>query len=152
MRVMDMAKHNATAAPCGMYLLYCDCTTKTQPGTLQIVAAMTVGEVGDLFVGKNAVYYDNNGVEWDAVVTKIVDNPVSIGQAFWSPYRRMAKTVEDLISKKAAEKDAKMMEAANAKINSAPDAINTDAAATAADGTAAAAAGDPPAAAPAPAQ
>ena len=29
----------------------------------QIVAAVTVGEVGNLIVGKNAVYYDNAGVE-----------------------------------------------------------------------------------------
>lgn len=138
MKVMDMAKHNATAAPCGMYLLYCDCTTKAKPGTLQIVAAMTVGEVGDLFVGKNAVYYDNDGVEWDAVVTKIVDNPVSVGQAFWSPYRRMATAIENLISKKAAEKDAKMMEVANEKINSTPDMLAAPATpAVAADGTAA---------------
>ena len=132
MRVLDMAKHNATAAPCGMYLLYCNCTAKGKAGVLQIVAAVTVGEVGDLFVGKNAIYYDNDGVEWDAVITKIVDNPISIGQAFWSPYRRMSKTVEDLISKKAAEKDAKMMEQANAKINEAPDAM----VAKPADGTA----------------
>ena len=123
MKVMDMAKHNASAAPCGMYLLYCDCTSKACAAKLQIVAAVTVGEVGDLFVGKNAIYYDNDGVEWDAVITKIVDNPISIGQAFWSPYRRMSKTVEDLISKKAAEKDAKMMEQANAKINEAPAAV-----------------------------
>lgn len=130
MKVLDMAKHNATAAPCGMYLLYCDCTAKGKAGVLQIVAAVTVGEIGDLFVGKNAIYYDNDGCEWDAVITKIIDNPISIGQAFWSPYRRMAKTVEDLISKKAAEKDAKMMADANAKINSAPAAV-----ATPADGT-----------------
>ena len=123
MKVMDMAKHNASAATCGMYLLYCDCTSKAGAAKLQIVAAVTVGEVGDLFVGKNAIYYDNDGVEWDAVITKIVDNPISIGQAFWSPYRRMSKTVEDLISKKAAEKDAKMMEQANAKINEAPAAV-----------------------------
>ena len=123
MKVLDMAKHNASAAPCGMYLLYCDCTSKASAAKLQIVAAVTVGEVGDLFVGKNAVYYDNDGVEWDAVITKIVDNPISVGQAFWSPYRRMSKTVEDLISKKAAEKDAKMMEQANAKINEAPAAV-----------------------------
>lgn len=123
MKVLDMAKHNASAAPCGMYLLYCDCTSKAGAAKLQIVAAVTVGEVGDLFVGKNAIYYDNDGVEWDAVITKIVDNPISIGQAFWSPYRRMSKTVEDLISKKAAEKDAKMMEQANAKINEAPAAV-----------------------------
>lgn len=137
MKVLDMAKHNATAAPCGMYLLYCDCTSKGHAGVLQIVAAVTVGEVGDLFVGKNAVYYDNDGVEWDAVITKIVDNPISVGQAFWSPYRRMSKTIEDLISKKAAEKDAKMMEKANAKINEVPAAV--PAAEAPADGSAPAA-------------
>ena len=42
---------------------------------------MTVGDVGDLSVGKNAIYYDNAGVEWDAVITKIIDNPISIAQA-----------------------------------------------------------------------
>ena len=120
MKVTDMAKHNATAATSGMYLVYCDCTTKTSPAVLNIVAAVTVGEVGDLIVGKNAVYYDNSGVEWDAVITKIIDNPISVAQAFWSPYRRMAAAIENLINKKAADKDAKMMADANAKINTAP--------------------------------
>ena len=142
MKVVDMAKHNATAAPCGMYLLYCDCASKLKSGVLNIVVAVTAGEVGDLFVGKNAVYYDNDGIEWDAVITKIVDNPISIKQAFWSPYRRMSKTIEDLISKKAAEKDAKMMEEANAKINAAPAAVASPAAAPA-DGTAPAAPAPP---------
>ena len=123
MKVADMAKHNATAATSGMFLIYCDCTTKTSPAVLNIVAAVTVGEVGDLIVGKNAVYYDNAGTEWDAVITKVVDNPISVAQAFWSPYRRMAKAIENLINKNAADKDAKMMADANAKINAAPAAL-----------------------------
>ena len=123
MHVADAGKHNATAASSGMFLVYCDCTTKSKPGKLQIVAAVTVGEIGDLVVGKNAVYYDNAGVEWDAVITKIVDNPISIAQSFWSPYRRMAKVVENLITKNAADKDAKMMAEATAKINAAPAAL-----------------------------
>ena len=123
MQVADMGKHNASAASSGMFLVYCDCTTKSKPGKLSIVAAVTVGEVGDLVAGKNAVYYDNAGVEWDAVITKVVDNPISVAQAFWSPYRRMAKAVEDLISKSAADKDAKLMSNATAKINAAPTAI-----------------------------
>ena len=123
MHVADAGKHNATAASSGMFLVYCDCTTKTKPGKLQIVAAVTVGEIGDLVVGKNAVYYDNAGIEWDAVITKIVDNPISIAQSFWSPYRRMAKVVENLITKNAADKDAKMMAEATAKINAAPASV-----------------------------
>ena len=123
MNVHDMAKHNASAATSGMFLIYCDCTSKTSAAKLNIVAAVTVGDVGDLIVGKNAVYYDNAGVEWDAVITKVIENPISISQAFWSPYRRMAKTIEDLISKSAADKDAKIMADANAKINAAPAAV-----------------------------
>ena len=117
MKVTDMAKHNASAASSGMFLVYCDCTTPLKPSKLTIVAAVTVGDVGDLVVGKNAVYYDNDGVEWDAVITKIIDNPISIAQSFWSPYRRMAKAVENLINKSAADKDAKIMADATAKIN-----------------------------------
>ena len=117
MNVVDMGKHNTMAPASGMFLLYCDCTTKLSPAKIQIAAAVTVGEIGDLTVGKNAVYYDNKGVEWDAVITKIVENPISISQAFWSPYRRMATAVENLINKSAADKDAKMMKNATDKIN-----------------------------------
>ena len=126
MNVADMGKHSAAAASSGMYLIYCDCTTKTKPGKITIVAAMTVGDIGDIFVGKNVVYYDEHGLEWDAVITKIVDNPISIAQAFWSPYRRMAVAVENLINKNAADKDAKLMKEATAKINAAPAALPAD--------------------------
>ena len=123
MKVENMAAHNATAATSGLFLVYCDCTTKTSAAKLQIVAAVTVGEIGNLIVGKNAIYYDNAGVEWDAVITKVVDNPISVAQAFWSPYRRMSVAVENLISKSAAEKDSKMMADATAKINAAPTTL-----------------------------
>lgn len=126
MPVADAGKHNSMAPSSGMYLVYCDCTTKTQAGKISIVAAVTVGDVGDLMVGKNAIYYDNAGVEWDAVITKIIDNPISIAQSFWSPYSRMATAIENLISKSAADKDAKIMSEATAKINAAPKAAPAD--------------------------
>ena len=119
MKVSDAAKHSASAPASGMFLVYCDCTTKTSAAKLQIVAAITVGDIGNLVVGKNAIYYDNAGVEWDAVITKVVENPISISQAFWSPYRRMSTVIENLINKSAADKDAKIMADVTAKINSA---------------------------------
>ena len=87
------------------------------------MAAVTVGEIGDLFVGKNAIYYDNAGVEWDAVITKIIDNPISVSQAFWSPYRRISAAIENVISKNAADKDAKMMSDLTSKINAVPNTL-----------------------------
>ena len=115
-KVADMGKHNTMASFSGMYLLYCDCVSKTKSETMQIVAVMTSGEVNNLMVGKNAVFYDRNGLDWDATVTKIIENPISIRQAFWSPYRRISVWVENLINKRAAEKDAKMMEETTTKL------------------------------------
>lgn len=123
MRVADSAKHSISAAASGMYLVYCDCTTKNIPGKIQIVAAITVGDVGDIVVGKNAIYYDNKGVEYDAVITKIIDNPISMSQAFWSPYGRIAKTVEGFIAKSAADKDSKIMKDVTASINNVPKTV-----------------------------
>ena len=115
-RVSDMPKQNLQAGASGMYLIYCDCESKKLGKKMQIVAAMTIGGIRNLTVGKNALFYDNGGNDWDAVVTKIIDNPISIGQAFWSPYRKFGAWVTDLINKSAAEKDSKVFSEATNKI------------------------------------
>ncbi len=117
LRVANAGNHATMAPASGMYLLYCDCKAKGQPAPIQIVAAMTAGDTGDLYVGKNAIFYDRNGLDWDATITKIVDNPISIRQAFFSPYKKFVKWIEDTINKRAAEKDAKVFEDATAKAN-----------------------------------
>ncbi|MBR6034546.1 MAG: phage holin family protein, partial [Paludibacteraceae bacterium] len=108
-RVQDLPKHDSQAPLSGIYLLYCNCENKKTGKTCQIVAAMTQGEIKNLSVGKNAVFYDNDGLDYDATVFKIIENPISIRQAFWTPYRKFAKWVEDKVNKSASEKDAKVM-------------------------------------------
>ncbi len=121
MRVHDMAKHDAQAPLSGMYLIYCNCVNQKTGKTAQIVAAMTQGEVNNLSIGKNAVFYDNNGLDYDATVTKIIDNPISIRQAFWTPYRKFSNWIEEKINKSAAEKDAKAFGDLTAKADAATD-------------------------------
>ena len=121
MRVHDMAKHDAQAPLSGIYLLYCNCVNQKTGKSMQIVAAMTQGEIKNLSVGKNAVFYDNDGLDYDATVTKIIDNPISIRQAFWTPYRKFANWVEEKINKSAAEKDAKAFGDMTAKADAAAD-------------------------------
>lgn len=118
-KVNDMGAQGTMAPLSNMYILYCDCTCKSKPGSMTIAAVVTDGDVGAIMVGKHAVFYDRDGLGWNATVTKIIENPISIRQAFWSPYRKMAKSVEDMINKRAAEKDAKVMSDANSKINNA---------------------------------
>ena len=119
LRVNDPAKHDAQAPLSGMYLLYCNCENKKTGKTAQIVAAMTQGEIKNLSVGKNGVFYDNSGLDYDATVTKIIDNPISIRQAFWTPYRKFSKWIEEKINKSAAEKDAKAFDDMTTKADAA---------------------------------
>ena len=118
-RVNDPAKHDAQAPLSGMYLLYCNCENKKTGKTANIVAAMTQGEIKNLSIGKNGVFYDNDGLDYDATVTKIIDNPISIRQAFWTPYRKFSKWIEEKINKSAAEKDAKAFDDMTAKADAA---------------------------------
>ena len=133
LRVNDMAKHNAQAPDSGMFLIYCQCTLHATGEKMQIVAAMTIGDIRHLKVGKNALFYDRQGRDWEAEVVKIIDNPISIGQAFWSPYRKLGDWVSGLITKSAAEKEKKFFADMTTKLQTTP------------------AAGAPPAAAPQPA-
>ena len=116
-RVTDAAAMAAQAAKSGMYLLTCDCVSKSTGKTMKIIAAVTVGEVGDLFVGKNCIFYDVYGVDYDAKIVNIIDNPISIKQAAWSPYRKFANFVSEQINKFAAEKESAVMSDATAKFN-----------------------------------
>ena len=126
-KVQDMGKVGELAAYSGMYILLCSCTSKVKNATLNIAAVLTAGDVDDLREGKNAIFYDRAGDDWDAVVTKIIDNPLSIRQAFWAPYKKMGRWISDKINKAASEKNDKSFGDATAK-------LDTAAAAPAADG------------------
>ena len=93
----------------GMYILYCACTSEKLGKSFNIAAVLTDGDVDGLREGKNAVFYDRDGNDYTAKVVAIVDNPISIRQAFWTPYRKLARMINDRIDKKAAEKNEKSM-------------------------------------------
>lgn len=115
-KVADMGKHADMAKLSGMFLIYCTCTNIVKNQKMDIVAVMTDGDIEDLRPGKNGVFYDLQGCNWDAVITKIVDNPVSISQAFWSPYRKVWEFCVGLINKSASDKEAKISSSLQEKV------------------------------------
>ena len=105
----------------GMYILYCACTSDKLGKSFNIAAVLTDGDVDGLRVGKNAVFYDREGNDYTAQVTAIVENPISVRQAFWSPYKKVARMISDRIDKKAAEKNEKSMAGLTSATNTAAD-------------------------------
>ncbi len=105
LNVNDAAKHAKLAGLSGTYLLYIDCVRSATGEKRSVVAAMTAGDAGNLMVGRNGVFYDRAGQDWDATVTQIVSNPISIREAFFTPYQRIGRMISDQIQKFAAAKD-----------------------------------------------
>jgi hypothetical protein len=146
--VEDAARHALMAGLAGTYLAYCDCVRKATSEKMQIVAAFTGGDSDNLMVGRNGIFYDRKARDWDATITKIVDNPISIRQAFWSPYKKFVRAIEEQIAKRAAAADASASDnlaqaAANmsradivAEKNKAPDPKKVDVGTVAAMGVA----------------
>lgn len=122
-KVSDMGKQADMAGLSGMFLIYCSCTKISTGEKMDIAAVMTNGGIENLRPGKNAIFYDRNGETWDAVVTKIIDNPISIRQAFWSPYRKLANFISDKITKSAAEKESNAIASLQTAADAAPAAV-----------------------------
>lgn len=125
--VVDPAKHAVMASLAGAYLAYVECVRKANSQKMTVVAIFSQGDDENLMVGRNGVFYDRKGLDYDATITKIVVNPISLRQAFWQPYKRFVRWVEEQIAKRAAEADA----AANQKLTAAATAAVTKGAAPA---------------------
>lgn len=103
-RVDDSAKHATLAGLSKCFLAYCDCT-RSDGAKMTIAAAFTAGDSDYLLVGRNGVFYDRQGRDWDATITKLIENPIGISQAFFAPYKRLIRFVEEQAAKSATAAD-----------------------------------------------
>ncbi len=118
-QVNDIATHSVLANLGKIYIAYITCSRAVGPGIIEkmsVAAAVTQGDSDYLMVGRNGLFYDRKGHDWDAVITKIVDHPISIQQAFWSPYKKIGKMISDTAEKMAGDADKSAMDKANAHV------------------------------------
>lgn len=126
--VTDVAKHALLANLSRVYLAYCDCVRSGGAEKMTIAAAITNGDSDQLLVGRNGVFYDRQGLDWDATIVRIIEHPISIRQSFWAPYKRVGKMVGEQMQKMAAARSkaaeykaaASMMQAGQKPAEAAP--------------------------------
>ena len=104
--VEDAGRHATMAGLAGAYLAYVDCVRKATGEKLSIVAIFSQGDDDNLMIGRNGIFYDRKGRDYDATITKIVANPISLRQAFFSPYKKLVRMIEEQIAHRAAAADA----------------------------------------------
>ena len=122
-KVDDIGAHAKLAALSKTYLAYCECSRPSTGEKMTIAAAFTNGDAEDLMVGRNGLFYDRHGKDWDATIVRIIDNPISIGEAFWSPYRKAGRFIEEMIAKRAEAAD----KAATGKLTAAAESAGKSA-------------------------
>jgi len=104
-RVDDVKQHAVLAGLAKTCLAYCECRRGAEK--MNIVAAFTAGDVDFLFVHRNGVFYDRQGRDWDATITRLIENPTSVAQAFFSPYKKFVRMIEEQVAKRAAASEAR---------------------------------------------
>lgn len=114
--VADVAKHALLANLSRVYLVYCECVRNSGNDKMTIAAAITNGDSDQLLVGRNGIFYDRQGQDWDATVVRIIEHPISIRQAFWDPYKRIGKMVGESLQKLAAARSKANEEKAVAEL------------------------------------
>ncbi|MCX7725511.1 MAG: hypothetical protein N2053_01550 [Chitinispirillaceae bacterium] len=110
-KIDDVNRHASLASMAGAYLVYCECKRGNEK--MIIVAVITNGDSENIIIGRNGVFYDREGKDWDATVVKIIENPISIRQAFWLPYKNFVRMIESQVAKRAVatnEESSKKLE------------------------------------------
>ncbi len=119
--VADVAKHAALATGSKIYLAYCELERKATNQKRTICAGFTSGVGRTLFVGRNGIFYDREGNDWDATITKVVEAPVSLREAFWSPWRKTGAMIGQQIDKLLESREAAAQAGAAQKITAAQE-------------------------------
>jgi hypothetical protein len=115
-RVPDIATHAIVATISRTYIAYCECTRRGGTEKMTIAACFTGGDSDHLMVGRNGIFYDRAGNDWDARIVRVLEHPISLRQAILAPYKRFAKMVSDQIEKLAASRDKAITDKAAANI------------------------------------
>ena len=98
------AAHSALAEKSKCCVIYLKLSRPAEKLERSICSVVTAGAIRGLYVGRNGVFYDRDGKDWEAVVTKVVESEVSLLEAFWAPWRKLGEGIASSVKKFLGEK------------------------------------------------
>ncbi len=97
--VDDEGAHAALAERSDCCIIYLKLTRAGASAPRTVCAVITAGRTIPLYPGRNGLFYDRDGVAWDATITKVVQAQVSLREAFWAPWRKMGEMIGEQVKK-----------------------------------------------------
>ena len=92
-RVSDIDEHKKIAVRSDICIMYLDISTgpKDKLQTMKIAVGVTSGFMGNLYVGKNGVFFTPDGIVWDAKIVDLLSQPVSFSEALRMPFYKVGE-------------------------------------------------------------
>jgi len=109
-RFTDRAEHARIAKTSNIYVLYVE-ITGPEVTPYEVAIAVTSGGQGNLCVGKRGVFHDVNGLELDARIVQVIENPISLSEAIVAPFRRLGAAAAGKIESIATAAEKKLDQA-----------------------------------------
>ena len=129
------AAHSALSGRSECCVIYLKLKRPDEGAERIVCAVVTAGTVGGLYVGRNGVFYDRDGKNWEATITKVVEAQVSLAEAFWAPWKKLGASISGAVKKFLGDREA----AADAKLSAGAQSVTSgkkDAGASGAGGAA----------------
>lgn len=102
-KVTDRAEHKKIAVESRIFIVYAVITDQAgKTPVYEVAAAVTRGERGRLVVGKRGVFFSGDGKVYDAQIVDVIENPISIIESIYAPFRRVAAVIEKKVTEFAS--------------------------------------------------
>ncbi len=120
METPDPTAHSVVAKTSGIFTLYLKIESRQDPlESFTVAMPATSGTRGNLYVGKRGVFFGLDGLEHDAIITQIIENPISLIEAVIAPFAKVGKMIMGKIEGLSTSAEDAIMKSAD-KITTAP--------------------------------
>lgn len=106
--VGNRGEHVKIAESSNIFVLYVEITGGREGKSFEVAVPVTSGGRGNLVVGKRGIFFDETGRQWDARVTHIIENPISLTEAMSAPFRKIGALITGKIEKWTSSADKEL--------------------------------------------
>ena len=91
--VSNLAEHKKIIARSNICVMYLELGTGkgADARKMTMAAAVTSGSMRNIFIGKTGVFTTGDGIEWDAKVIDLIQQPVSFSEALQMPFFKLGE-------------------------------------------------------------
>ena len=108
-RVNDRRAHAQIARTSSMFVLYVEVTPGAGGGDkYEVAVPVTAGSRGNLCLSKRGLFVDVEGNQCDAKVVEIIENPISLQEAFAAPFIRLGRLLTGKIESLTTQAEKKL--------------------------------------------